>query len=120
MLRPNSGGTTDILFALSLWLRAFYFYGQQRRIARCCPVRRNKMSFICVDFFGARKMADEIAVMGEDCAAIAAESGLNELEKLAADLAGIAADIRRAADEKEREDNDTLFELRPDYGEVLK
>lgn len=78
------------------------------------------MSFICVDFFGARKMADEIAVMGTDCAAMAADTGLEELERLAADLAGIAADIRHAADEKEREDNDTLFELRPDYGEVLK
>lgn len=78
------------------------------------------MSFICVDFFGARKMADEIAVMGADCAAMADDTGLNELVALAADLADIAADIRRAADEKEREDSDTLSELRPDYGEVLK
>lgn len=78
------------------------------------------MSFICVDFFGARQMADEIAVMGQDCAAMAVDTGLDELVKLAADLEGIAADIRRAADEKETEDNNTLFELRPDYGEVLK
>ena len=78
------------------------------------------MSFICVDFYGARQMAGEIEGMGRDCAAMATESGLEELVRLAADLEGIAADIRRAADEKEREDNDTLFELRPDYGEVLK
>ena len=78
------------------------------------------MSFICVDFYGARQMAGEIEDMGRDCAAMATESGLEELVRLAADLEGIAADIRRAADEKEQEDNDTLFELRPDYGEVLK
>ena len=48
------------------------------------------------------------------------DTGLEELVKLAADLEGIAADIRRATDEKENEDNNTLFELRPDYGEVLK
>lgn len=78
------------------------------------------MSFICVDFFGARQMADEIAVMGTDCAAMFSDTGMEKLDALAADLAAIAADIRRAADEKEREDNDTLFQLRPDYGEVLK
>ena len=78
------------------------------------------MSFICVDFYGARRMADEIETMGKDCAAMAADTGLEELVKLAADLEGIAADIRRATDEKESEDNDTLFELRPDYSEVLK
>lgn len=78
------------------------------------------MSFICVDFYGARLMADEVGVMGADCAVIAQDTGLEELAKLAADLEGIAADIRRACDLKEKEDNDTLFELRPDYGEVLK
>ena len=78
------------------------------------------MSFICVDFFGARQMADEIAAMGKDCAVMAADTGLEELVKLAGDLEDIAADIRRATDEKEHEDNDTLFELRPDYSEVLK
>ena len=78
------------------------------------------MSFICVDFYGARQMAGEIETMGQECTAMAADIGLAELEKLAADLAGIAADIRRATDEKELEDNNTLFELRPDYGEVLK
>ena len=78
------------------------------------------MSFICVDFYGARQMAGEIEIMGKDCAAMAADTGLNELAKLAADLESIAADIRRAADEKESEDNNTLFELRPDYSEVLK
>ena len=78
------------------------------------------MSFICVDFYGARLMADEIETMGKDCAAMAGDTGLEELVKLAADLEGIAADIRRATDEKEHEDNDTLFELRPNYTEVLK
>ena len=78
------------------------------------------MSFICVDFYGARQMAGEIETMGKDCAAMAVDTGLEELMKLAADLESIAADIRRAADEKEHEDNNTLFELRPDYGEVLK
>jgi len=78
------------------------------------------MSFICVDFYGARLMADEVDVMSTDCAAMAQDSGVEELAKLAADLEGIAADIRRACDLKEKEDNDTLFELRPDYGEVLK
>ena len=78
------------------------------------------MSFICVDFYGARLMADEIENMGKECAAIAGETGLEELTKLAADLESIAADVRRATDEKEKEDTDTLFALRPDYGEVLK
>ena len=78
------------------------------------------MSFICVDFHGARQMADEIEVMGKDCAAMAADTRLDELVKLAADLESIAADVRRAADEKETEDNNTLFELRPNYSEVLK
>lgn len=78
------------------------------------------MSFICVDFYGARLMADEVNTMGQNCAAMADDTGLEELAKLAADLEGIAADIRRACDLKEKEDNDTLFELRPDYGEVLK
>lgn len=78
------------------------------------------MSFICVDFYGARQMAGEIEVMGKDCAAMAADTGVEELVRLAADLERIAADIRRATDEKEAEDNSTLFELRPDYGEVLK
>lgn len=78
------------------------------------------MSFICVDFYGARLMADEIETMSKDCAGMAADTGLEELVKLAADLEGIAADIRRATDEKENEDNSTLFELRPDYSEVLK
>ena len=78
------------------------------------------MSFICVDFYGARLMADEIETMSEDCAAMAGDTGLEELVKLVADLESIAADIRRATDEKEHEDNDTLFELRPDYSEVLK
>ena len=78
------------------------------------------MSFICVDFYGARLMADEIETMSKDCAAMAGDTGLEELVKLVADLESIAADIRRATDEKEHEDNDTLFELRPDYSEVLK
>ena len=78
------------------------------------------MSFICVDFYGARQMADEVNAMGQNCAAMAGDTGLEELAKLAADLEGIAADIRKACDLKEKEDNDTLFELRPDYGEVLK
>lgn len=54
------------------------------------------MSFVSVDFYGARQMAGEITAMGADCAAMAAETGLEELTKLAADLAGIAADVRRA------------------------
>jgi len=78
------------------------------------------MSFICVDFYGARQMADEVAAMGRDCAGMAGDTGMEELVKLAADLEAIAADIRRACDEKEAEDNNTLFELRPDYTEVLK
>ena len=78
------------------------------------------MSFICVDFYGARLMADELESMSKECTAMAGETGLEELVKLAADLEGIAADVRRATDEKEHEDNDTLFELRPDYSEVLK
>ena len=78
------------------------------------------MSFICVDFYGARQMAGEIETMGKEGAAMAADTGLDELVRLAADLESIAADIRRATDEKEHEDNNTLFELRPDYAEVLK
>ena len=78
------------------------------------------MSFICVYFYGARQMAGEIETMGKECAAMAADTGLDELVRLAADLESIAADIRRATDEKEHEDNNTLFELRPDYAEVLK
>lgn len=78
------------------------------------------MSFICVDFYGARLMADEVGGMSTDCAAMAQDTGLEELARLAADLEGIAADIRTACDLKEKEDNDTLFGLRPDYGEVLK
>lgn len=78
------------------------------------------MSFVSVDFYGARQMADEIAAMGADCAALAGETGLEELEKLAADLAGIAADVRRSCDKREKLDSDTLLELRPDYREVLK
>ena len=78
------------------------------------------MSFVSVDFYGARQMADEIAAMGADCAALAGETGLEELEKLAADLAGNAADVRRSCDKREKLDSDTLLELRPDYREVLK
>lgn len=78
------------------------------------------MSFVSVDFYGARQMADEITAMGKDCAAMAAETGLEELTKLAADLEGIAADVRRSCDKREKLDSDTLFELRPDYKEVLK
>lgn len=78
------------------------------------------MSFICVDFYGARQMADEMEAMGRECAAMAEDTGSEELAALAADLESIAADVRRAADEKEQEDNGMLFELRPDYGEVLK
>lgn len=78
------------------------------------------MSFVSVDFYGARQMAGEITAMGADCAAMAAETGLEELTKLAADLEGIAADVRRACDKREKLDSDTLLELRPDYKEVLK
>ena len=78
------------------------------------------MSFVSVDFYGARQMADEITAMGKDCAAMAAETGLEELTRLAADLEGIAADVRRSCDKREKLDSDTLFELRPNYQEVLK
>jgi hypothetical protein len=78
------------------------------------------MSFICVDFYGARQMADEIAAMSADCGQMAGETGLEELTKLQADLEGIAADVRRACDQRENQDNNTLLELRPDYKEVLK
>ena len=78
------------------------------------------MSFVSVDFFGARKMADEIEAMGADCAAMAGETGLEELTALAADLAAIAADVRRSCDKREKLDGDLLLELRPDYKEVLK
>lgn len=78
------------------------------------------MSFVSVDFYGARQMADEITAMGADCAAMAVETGLEELTRLAADLEGIAADVRRACDKREKLDSDTLLELRPDYKEVLK
>lgn len=78
------------------------------------------MSFICVDFYGARQMADEVGGMSAHCAAMAQDTGLEELARLAADLEGIAADIRKACDLKEKEDNETLFGLRPDYEEVLK
>ncbi len=78
------------------------------------------MSFICVDFFGARQMADEIAAMGKDCAAMADNVGVQELTKLAGDLQAIAEDLRRATDEREAEDTKTLSEMSPNYGEVLQ
>jgi hypothetical protein len=78
------------------------------------------MSFICVDFYGARQMADEIAAMSRDCGQMAEETGLEELKRLCADLEGIAADVRRACDQRENQDNSTLLELRPNYKEVLK
>ncbi len=78
------------------------------------------MSFICVDFYGARQMAGEIEAMSKRCAAMADDIALEELKALAADLAGIAADVRRAADEKEQEDTATLQSMRPDYSEVIK
>ncbi len=78
------------------------------------------MSFICVDFYGARQMAGEIEAMGERCAAMADDTALEELKALAADLASIAADVRRSADEKETEDEAALLSMRPNYGEVLK
>ena len=78
------------------------------------------MSFVSVDFYGARQMADEIETMGKDCAAMAGETGLEELEALAESLGGIAADVRKACDKREKLDGDLLFELRPDYKEVLK
>ncbi|MCD8211596.1 MAG: hypothetical protein LUC17_01035 [Oscillospiraceae bacterium] len=78
------------------------------------------MSFVSVDFFGARNMADEIETMGGTCRDLAREPGGEELEELAGRLADIAADIRRACDEREKEDNQTLEDLRPDYGEILQ
>ena len=78
------------------------------------------MSFISVDFEGARLMADETETMGEDCVRMADDTGLEELKALAADLTGIAADVRRACDEREKQENDILLELRPNYWEVLK
>ena len=78
------------------------------------------MSFVSVDFFGARQMADEIETMGTDCAALAGETGLEELTALADDLAAIAADVRRSCDKREALDSGLLLELRPDYKEVLK
>jgi hypothetical protein len=86
----------------------------------CLEKGEGIMSFICVDFYGARQMADEIAAMGADCGRMAEETGLEELTKLRADLEGIAADVRRACDQRENQDNTTLRELRPDYKEVLK
>ena len=78
------------------------------------------MSFVSVDFFGARQMADEIETMGTDCAALAGETGLEELTDLAADLASIAADVRKSCDKRQALDDGLLLELRPDYKEVLK
>ena len=66
------------------------------------------MSFISVDFEGARLMADEIETMGKDCAAMAVDTGLEELVKLAADLEEIATDILN----KFRRDLDDSF---PDF-----
>ncbi len=78
------------------------------------------MSFVSVDFYGARQMAGEIEAMGAVCADLAGKTGLPELEGLSADLTGIAADVRRACDEREALDSGLLEELRPNYGEVLK
>ena len=78
------------------------------------------MSFVSVDFYGARNMAGEIEAMGKDCADLAGETGLEELKALAAELEAIAADVRRACDAREKLDGDLLLELRPDYKEVLK
>ena len=78
------------------------------------------MSFVSVDFYGARQMADEIEKMGRDCGELAGQTSLTELDALAADLAGIAADVRKACDKREKLDGDLLYELRPDYKEVLK
>ena len=78
------------------------------------------MSFVSVDFYGARQMANEIEAMGKDCNRMAGETGLEELKALAADLEAIAVDVRRACDAREKLDGDLLLELRPDYKEVLK
>lgn len=78
------------------------------------------MSFVSVDFFGARQMADEIEAMGQDCAGMGEQTGMEELTGLAAQLSSIAADIRRACAEREKLDGDLLYGLRPNYQEVLK
>ncbi|MCD8004862.1 MAG: hypothetical protein LUD69_03365 [Oscillospiraceae bacterium] len=78
------------------------------------------MSFVSVDFFGARQMADEIQAMGRSCAGMGERLGREELAALAGELEAIAADVRRACDAREKLDGDVLYSLRPDYKEVLK
>lgn len=78
------------------------------------------MSFVSVDFFGARQMADEMDTMSADCTAMAEETGVTELTAIAAELKAMAADVRKACDAREALDTSILNELRPDYGEVMK
>ncbi len=56
------------------------------------------MSFVSVDFFGARQMAEEIEAMGRSCAEMGAGLGREDLAALAGKLEAIAADVRRSCD----------------------
>ncbi|MCC8121359.1 MAG: hypothetical protein LUF80_04510 [Oscillospiraceae bacterium] len=78
------------------------------------------MSFVSVDFFAARQMAEEIEAMGRSCAEMGEGLELEELTALSGRLEAIAADVRRACDAREKLDGDLLYGLRPDYKEVLK
>ncbi len=78
------------------------------------------MSFVSVDFDGARSMADEIETMGKTCTELSTRPGAEELTRVAEDLETIARDIRKACDAREKLDGDLLKGLRPDYKEVLK
>ena len=65
------------------------------------------MSFVSVDFYGARQMANEIEAMGRDCNRMAGETGLEEISEemsmaitiefdLAKRMEQAAADLRAA------------------------
>ena len=78
------------------------------------------MSFVSVDFYGARQMAGEMEGMAGECAAMAQETGVAELTAIAEELKAMAADVCRACDAREKLDNGILDSMRPDYGEVMK
>ena len=107
---PNSGGTTDKLFALSRKAQGVLFEKKEE----------NTMSFVSVDFYGARQMAGEMEGMAGECTAMAQKTGVTDLETIAEELKAMAADVRRACDAREKLDNGILDSMRPDYKEVLK
>ena len=78
------------------------------------------MSFVSVDFYGARQMAGEMEGMAGECTAMAQKTGVTDLETIAEELKAMAADVRRACDAREKLDNGILDSMRPDYKEVLK